>query len=353
MNGKQPVNRRKFLGAGLTGVGLLSAGGIAGWWQHSRTREPSGRAPLGPRFQYDVSAYETTDPKLITYDESGRIPTGMLDPKCIEISTGGRLLVAGDDVLRVMNLDGSAASSFTLPGKPTALCAMPSGGFAIATKNRLSVLDPSGTTVADNSGFDEKTYVTSLAVIGDVLFAADAGHREIMRCDFACAVQSRFGRAGAGDGNPGFAIPSAYFDMTTGADGLLWVTNTGRHRVEAYTPEGVFELGWGETGMAIENFCGCCNPVHCTRLPDGRFVTSEKGLNRIKIYDVRGKFAAVVAGVEHLVKDLELARRACTNCQIGFGFDIACDEKGRVFALDPATRDIRIFIPKSGQGSAA
>jgi len=35
-------------------------------------------------------------------------------------------------------------------------------------------------------------------------------------------------------------------------------------------------------------------------------VTSEKGLNRIKIYDAHGKFAGVVAGADALVKDLEL-----------------------------------------------
>jgi hypothetical protein len=81
-------------------------------------------------------------------------------------------------------------------------------------------------------------------------------------------------------------------------------------------------------------------------LPDGRFVTSEKGLNRIKIYDVKGKFIGVVAGTEQLVKDLELAKRACANCQIGFGFPVACDAAGRVLALDPATKDIRIFTPK-------
>ena len=54
-----------------------------------------------------------------------------------------------------------------------------------------------------------------------------------------------------------------------------------------------------------------------------------------------------MAGVDQLVTDLEQARRACANCQIGFGFDVACDSNGRIFALDPARRDIRIFTPKA------
>jgi hypothetical protein len=90
--------------------------------------------------------------------------------------------------------------------------------------------------------------------------------------------------------------------------------------------------------MAVEGFCGCCNPVYFTRRPDGKFVTSEKGLNRIKIYDAKGKFEGVVAGPETLVKDLDLAKKACADCQVGFGFDVACDSTGRVLALDPATK---------------
>ena len=100
--------------------------------------------------------------------------------------------------------------------------------------------------------------------------------------------------------------------------------------------------------MAVEGFCGCCNPVYFARRPDGKFVTSEKGLNRIKIYDAKGKFEGVVAGPEQLVKDRELAAKACVNCKVGFGFDVACDARGRVLALDPVARTIRVFTPKAG-----
>ena len=98
--------------------------------------------------------------------------------------------------------------------------------------------------------------------------------------------------------------------------------------------------------MAVEGFCGCCNPVYFARRPDGKFVTSEKGLNRIKIYDAKGDFEGVVAGPETLVKDLDLAKKACADCQVGFGFDVACDSAGRILALDPATKTVRVFTPK-------
>jgi len=199
----------------------------------------------------------------------------------------------------------------------------------------------------------DRVYFTAVAEGGGHIFAADAGNREIIRCDASGRAISRFGRIGARDGTPGFVVPSPYFDLVFGSDGLLWVANTGRHRLEAYTPEGKFELSWGIAAMSVEGFCGCCNPVYFTRLADGRFVTSEKGLNRIKLHDVKGNFAGVVAGPETLVKDLDLARKACANCHIGFGFDVACDSKDRVFALDPAAKTIRIFTPKIAAKAAA
>ena len=61
---------------------------------------------------------------------------------------------------------------------------------------------------------------------------------------------------------------------------------------------------------------------------------------------MKGKFESVVAGPEQLVKDRELARKACTNCQVGFGMPVAADSRGRVLVLDTATRAVRIFAPK-------
>lgn len=349
MSDRKSVNRRNFLGASL---GLVGAGGVAGWAVHRRgiAAKPE-RPPLGGSFTYDVSAFEKTDPALLRYDETGRIPTGFTAPRCIEMARGNLLFAAGDAVVKVFDGAGAEKRTFALSEKAQALAHAADDRLVVAYKDRLELRDAAGAVVAMGEPLPGKTHFTSVTVAGETIFAADAGVREVVKLDMSCKVIGRFGRKGANDGNPGFAIPSAYFDIELGPDGLLWVTNTGRHQIEAYTLDGTFELGWGATGMAIENFCGCCNPVHFTRLPDGRFVTSEKGLNRIKIYDARGAFSGVVAGADHLVKDLELARRACADCRIGFGFDVACDDTGRVYALDPATRDIRIFTPKKSGGA--
>ncbi len=61
---------------------------------------------------------------------------------------------------------------------------------------------------------------------------------------------------------------------------------------------GELEFAWGKPSAGIEGFCGCCNPVGLAMLPDGRCVTCEKGLPRVKVYSTEGVFESVVAGPE-------------------------------------------------------
>lgn len=161
----------------------------------------------------------------------------------------------------------------------------------------------------------------------------------------AGAVQARFGRKeepGAGP-NPGFIVPSPYFDLAIGLDERLHITNPGRLRVETYTLDGRFESSWGQAGMRIDRFCGCCNPVFMAVRKSGEFITSEKGLARINVYSAAGILRGAVAGPETLVEDKELARRACLDCSVGAGFDIAETSDGHVLALDPYRKTVRSF----------
>lgn len=344
MNDDTRLDRRKFFGA--AGYGLLAA---STWLAGCLKRGAPAKAekpPLDDRFTYDVSQFEHTDPAQLLYRETAQIPTGFQNPKCLAVAPNDHILVGGDQAINVFGKDGQFRSTIKLAATPHALCADNSRAF-VALKDHLEIFDSAGTLAAKSDSCGERAHLTAVANAADAIFVADAGNREILRCDTSGKVLARFGKAGSGDGNPGFVIPSPYFHVLVGPDGLLWVNNPGRHRIEAYTTDGKYELGWGKPSMAVDGFCGCCNPVYFTRLPNGKFVTSEKGLNRIKIYSVKGDFEGVVAGPEHLVKDLELAKKACADCQIGFGFDVAADSQSRVLALDPATRAVRIFTAKS------
>ena len=318
---KTNIDRRTFLTTAVTGL-------FPSWLIQE------DKPPLDARFNYDISAYSHTDPALLHYAETSHFPTGFREPKCLAV-TGSSILVGGDRALKMYDTDGQLQTTLELPALPHAVAGLGVGRLAVAFQDHIQLFGPAP-TVGESLG--SRAHLTGITQLGDRLFLADAGNREVVQCDLTGKVLSRI---------KGFVVPSPYFDIRAGADGLLWVANPGKHRLEGYTPAGHLELSWGETGMDIANFCGCCNPVYFTRMPDGRFVTSEKGLNRIKIYTATGKFSGVVAGVEHLVKDLELAKQACANCHIGFGFPIACDAANRILALDPATRNVRIFTPKA------
>lgn len=336
MTKQQPVrvSRRGFLNAGL-----VAAGGAAGWLSgcdQAQPPAPTDRKPLDKRFSYDVSEYEKVEPGQLLFAEVGQIPTGLQAASCLALDAEDVLYVGGDQVIKLFEKDGKPRSAIALSEPPQAIAAE-KGRVLVAFKDHFEVFDVAGKPLLKGEALGSKAHLTAIAATGDVVFVADAGNREVVRFDAAGKVLGRFGKIGSKDGTPGFVVPSPYFHLMIGSDGLLWVANPGRHQVQAHTLEGRFELGWGQPAMCVEGFCGCCNPSFFARLPDGRFVTSEKGLVRIKVYDAKGKFLGLVAGHSHLVKNNQ-------NLPV---YRVACDSAGRVLALDPLTGTIRIFVPKT------
>jgi hypothetical protein len=58
---------------------------------------------------------------------------------------------------------------------------------------------------------------------------------------------------------------------------------------------------FGKFGMANpEDFVGCCNPVNLAIAPDGKVITAEKMISRVKIYEPDGKLLAVIVLSEFL-----------------------------------------------------
>ena len=101
--------------------------------------------------------------------------------------------------------------------------------------------------------------------------------------------------------------------------------------------------------MELEGFTGCCNPVNFAILGDESFVTCEKGLVRIKVYDPEGEFVGVVAGPEQLARGWEA--NICdvpAECQSG-GFDIAVGNNDEVLVLDTVNNIIRFFSRIKGK----
>jgi len=304
---------------------------------------------LGEEFIYDLKDLGKIDPNLILYEEAAEpITTALESARAIAVGPGGRVYVAGDEVIRVF--DEGPNSNFSFFGEIKLTCASrcltvaDDGNFYIGMKDHVEVLDGRSNRLAAWQNLGDDAVLTSIAVSKNNVFVADAGNRIVHRFDTTGKLINRIGAKDADRNIPGFIIPSPHFDLAVARDGLLRVVNPGRHRIEAYTFDGDLEFSWGRfSNTDVKGFCGCCNPVNFAILQDETFVTCEKGLIRVKIYDPEGAFVGVVAGPEQLVE--EGASRICettAECQSS-SFDVAVDTNGRIFVLDTIKNIVRIF----------
>ncbi|HNY03583.1 MAG TPA: hypothetical protein PKG48_13380, partial [Bacteroidales bacterium] len=174
---------------------------------------------------------------------------------------------------------------------------------------------------------------TSVAAGGDFIYVADAGMKVVYQYDRKGTLLSKIGQKDPVRKIPGFIIPSPYFDVAVSPSGDLWVANTGRYRLEKYGADGALLTAWGEPSFAVEGFAGCCNPSHFAIMPDGSFVTAEKGIERVKIYSPSGVYQCLVAGPESFDEGTR-------------GLDLAAGTGGVILVLDPERNQVRIFVPQ-------
>jgi hypothetical protein len=111
------------------------------------------------------------------------------------------------------------------------------------------------------------------------------------------------------------------------------VVNPGKHAIENYTDDGELRGYWESMSFEIDGFLGCCNPARITTLIDGSFVTSEKGVVRIKIYDQSGALKSVVAPPDLFKDEGEKAPEVCA------------DENDIIYVLDFENDMVRVFEP--------
>ncbi|MCD6405521.1 MAG: hypothetical protein J7M19_06815 [Planctomycetes bacterium] len=312
----------------------VSAGVIAVmvWAFHIISREPGG-GTCNP-YEYDLSNLTKTPPELIGYRETGQIKTGFRKPTGIAVCPCGNVWTTGDLAVAVFEPDGNEIRRFKLANPAQCIALSADDRVFLGVENHIETCNPYGGQQNAWSGLGENAFLTSIAVTGTDVFAADYGNRTLWHFDTSGKLLGRIGGPHSLEGTPGFIVPSPYFDLALGANGSLWVADPGRLRVEEYTYDGRMKGAWGEASMKIEGFCGCCNPTHIALLPDSSFVTSEKGLARVKLHGPDGKFKCVVAGPEQFAEGT-------------VGLDLAVDSSGDILVLDPKAGAVRIFTKKT------
>ena len=300
---------------------------------------------LGEEFIYDLKDLGKIDPNLILYKESApAIDTGFSVSHSIAVAPDGSIYIAGDKTIRVLAESGNLLGEIKLADMPRCLTVAGDGKIYVGMKDHIEIYDGHRTRLAAWENLGNNAVLTSIAVSKNDVFVADAGNRIVHRFDKTGKLINRIGAKDKDRNIPGFFIPSPHFDLAVAPDGLLRVVNPGNHQIEAYTSNGDLEFSWGKfSNTELKGFCGCCNPVNFAILADESFVTVEKGLIRIKIYDPEGAFVGVVAGPEQLVQ--EGTSRICNTaaeCQTG-SFDVAVDSRGRILVMDTIKNVVRIF----------
>jgi hypothetical protein len=324
-----------FIGAAVV-VGIFAVAKL-----DTTGRRGSG---LGPEYDYDISQAAKIDPNLIIYRETGTpVSTGFSKSEAIFVDSTGLVYIAGDKAIRVFSQNGSVVKTIDLAGEPGCLTVAEDGKIYVGTMDHIEVYDGQGKLLSAWKDLGEGAVLTSVAISKNDAFVADAGNRVVLHYDVNGTLINRIGQRDDAKDIAGFVVPSPYFDLAVGPDGLLRVVNPGFHRIEAYTFSGDLEFSWGEFSTGVEGFCGCCNPVNFAILADGSFVTCEKGIVRVKVYNSDGAFVGVVAGPNQLIGDRPA--KICetvAECQVG-GFDVAVDGEGKVYILDTIKNVIRTF----------
>lgn len=282
-------------------------------------------------YEYNMDPFSKIDTALIMFNESRDLALSFAEPAGLSIFDG-QIFVVGDQKLQIIEPSGKLVKEIALDQKPTSVFATAENIF-VGFRKSLAVLNHDGLKIAEWNSFSDSTVITSIAAKSGIVFVADAGKRIIRKFNLQGKPAGIIEGKSGNDQIHGFIIPSPYFDLAFNGEGELWVVNPGKHSLENYTVEGQLRTWWQASSIKIDGFSGCCNPAHFAFLPDGSFVTSEKGVVRIKTYKPSGEFSNVVAAPSKFNENSHAP-------------DLAADQQGNIYALDLDKKMIRLFVKK-------
>ena len=282
-------------------------------------------------YAFDVSEYAKVDPSEIIYKEVTAMNLPVSEAKGIAWSDGVIYVIA-DSSLITLNAEGQMLKQIQLGDSPTAIAV--NEDIWLAYKNNVVCLDQEGQEISRWEDYGPRSVITSLAVSPKYVFVADAGNRVVYQCARDGKLVQRVGEKDPQLDVPGFIIPSPYFDVALSEEGYLWAVDPGRHSLENFNADGSLRTSWTRSSVKTDGFSGCCNPAQMAIMSNNSFVTSEKGIVRVKIYDQHGQYKGVVAAPNQF-NEVSLAP------------DVCVDSQDRVILLDFTRKQVRIFEPKN------
>lgn len=284
-------------------------------------------------YAFDVSEYRKVDPAEILYKEEKVLQLKVGEPKGIDYYDGVIYMIADSSLIQ-LNLQGQMLKEVKLDAAPTAVAA--GNQLWVALKNQVIAFDQDGNEMQRWNDFGPRSVITSLAVSPEFVYVADAGNRIVYQFSHQGELLQQIGERNDDKAVPGFVIPSPYFDVALNEEDYLWAVNPGRHSLENFNADGAMRSSWTASSVKTEGFSGCCNPAHMAIMEENAFVTSEKGIVRVKVYDQHGKYIGVVAPPDMFDDDAKAP-------------DVCVDEEGRVILLDFNRKQVRVFKLKNDE----
>ncbi|MDL2265491.1 hypothetical protein LJC57_05450 [Parabacteroides sp. OttesenSCG-928-G07] len=277
------ISRKKFLhvcGSVIAGGSILGVSGVLIKNRSGRAvNSSSGKKGLTGSAQQLSNEALASPYKLVS---SFSVPDKIDSFEICE----DKLVVAASNTIYIYDKSGSLLNNFAV-GSDVRDVAVANNQIYLLYPTRIETYDLDGEWIREWEACSSESDYCQLAVTPDFVFVTDAANKNICKYttegNFVRFIQSP----------NGFIIPSYSFGIAY-QDGVIYCSNSGRHQIESYTPEGEYIAAFGQAGGASGLFCGCCNPVHLSFTSTGEIITSEKGNPRISCYGQDGQFRSVL-----------------------------------------------------------
>ncbi|MDR2440572.1 MAG: hypothetical protein LBE12_14515 [Planctomycetaceae bacterium] len=315
--------------------------------------------------------YRNVPTQWIGYVEDSAFFCEVNNPLCFA-GDGHNKFYIGDEnppSIYEFSITTKLARTIPLPAKPMAITIGDSdqlfaGQLIVAHSDRIAVYSVDGGLLFSWNLPNTQSAIWSLAVTDNAVFAADTGQRVVYRFDEKGVLLKTLGQPLApktthennisnlsnlesSDIFSGFSVYLSPMSLTVSRKtGLIHVTNPGQHRIETFTPDGYWEpsLSWGNASGDLAGFVGCCNPVSISTLADGRIVTAEKFVTRVKVF-----YSHIQKGFDRrldcVVAGPEVLDRKPPNIPQLASFHLPASETGRPVWVTTLENDVIVFDP--------
>lgn len=281
-------------------------------------------------YEYSLEEFSNIPKEKITYRETAFLDPELQEVKAMALDPNNRVFITGGKDVVVFNGEHKKEYAFTLPQEAGCIAVDDTGTLYAGFRNGVVLFDDRGNRKAEWADLGYQALLTSIAVYGDMVYVADAGNAMVMEFDRSGRLIDYISSK-----NEQFVIPSPYFDIASRKMDSLWVVNPGRGKIVLFDNKNKPVQSIGFPSNELEGFGGCCNPIHLALLKDGSLVTAEKGIARIKVYDVKGNMTDVVAGPAQFDSGTVIA-------------DLAIASNDEIYVLDPKRKGVRIFEKRKG-----